>query len=123
MNILDNIKLSYEYIGFDTRKTMTKMNDYKVTLKYNKKQLTVKYSIGTALTEKHINVKSVMYSLLLDGDCASYNFNDFCDNYGYDNDSIKALKIYNECINTSKKLHNMFSENELKELQELLQDY
>lgn len=121
MTILNNIKLSYEYIGYNTRDNMAKMNDYKVTLKYNKKQLTVDYSIGSALNESDINVKSVMSALLLD--MVECDFNEFCDNFGYDNDSIKALNIYKQCEKIMYKMNKMFSASELNEMRELLTDY
>ena len=123
MTILDNIKLTYNYTGYNTRKNMPKMNDYKVTLKYNNKQLTINYSMGKALTEKDLTVKSVIYSLLLDSDSANYDFSEFCDNYGYDNDSISANNIYKQCVKIARKFNNMFTKNEIQELQDLLQDY
>lgn len=123
MNILDNIKLTYNYIGFNTRKSMPAMNDYKVTLKYNNKQLTINYSMGKALSEKDLTVKSVIYSLLLDSDSASYDFNEFCANYGYYEKPITALNVYKQCKKIAVKFNNMFSKNEIQELQNLLQDY
>ncbi len=66
---------------------------------------------------------SVLYSLLLDSDCGHELFEDFCDNFGYDQDSIKALEIYKACQKNAKQLNNMFTQKQLEELRELLEDY
>lgn len=66
---------------------------------------------------------SVLYSLLLDSDCGYELFEDFCDNFGYDQDSIKALEIYKTCQKNAKQLTNLFTHEQLEVLRELLEDY
>ncbi len=34
-------------------------------------------------------------------------FENFCDNYGYERDSIKAFKIYQECLNFERKIKGL----------------
>jgi len=46
----------------------------------------------------------VLECLKSDCEAGSMSFDDFCDNFGYDNDSIKALDIYRDCMDTAKKL-------------------
>lgn len=66
-------------------------------------------------------VTDVMYCLVSDAQCAEYgDFDDFCDNLGYDNDSREAERIYNACRDTFFKLRSMFN---LEQLSELFQDY
>ena len=69
------------------------------------------------------NQASVLYSLLMDGDSGYELFDDFCDNYGYDNDSIKAHNIYEACQKIAGKMRKFFSTEERNKLQELLEDY
>lgn len=66
---------------------------------------------------------SVLYSLLLDANCVEETFPNFCANFGYDEDSRKALDIYLQCQAISNTLHKVFSSKELEQLEELLQDY
>lgn len=66
---------------------------------------------------------SVLYCLLADAISAEQNFNDWCNNFGYDNDSIKAFKTYQACCDTLEKMRNIFSGKQRAELSELLQDY
>lgn len=42
--------------------------------------------------------------LRLDSEAANESFSNWCANFGYDNDSIKALNTYNACVETARKL-------------------
>ena len=66
---------------------------------------------------------SVLYSLLLDYDYAYELFEDFCDNLGYDQDSIKALEIYKACQKNAKQLKEVFTYSQLNVIRELLEEY
>lgn len=46
----------------------------------------------------------VLECLKLDVECGSMSFVDFCDNFGYSDDSLSALDIYRACQDTAKKL-------------------
>lgn len=49
-----------------------------------------------------------------------YSFEDFCESFGYDNDSIKAHKTYTE---VQAQYHFMMRMPCLDEINEILQDY
>ena len=66
---------------------------------------------------------SVLSSLLLDSSSAEQNFHDWCDELGYDKDSIKAQGIYNACCETLTKMRAFFTGTERQEIQDILQDY
>jgi hypothetical protein len=66
---------------------------------------------------------SVLYSLLLDSSGAEQNFLDWCGDYGYDSDSMKAHKIYTDCCEQLQKVRVFFTNEERQAMQELLQDY
>lgn len=65
----------------------------------------------------------IMYSLLSDADAGNYSFQDFCDNFGYSSDSIKAFNIYQECEKTSKNIRKVFTSEQLQQMQIALEDY
>lgn len=50
-------------------------------------------------------------------------FEEFCSDYGYDEDSRRAEKIYIACIKEYKDLTRIFSEDQLAELISLCSDY
>lgn len=62
----------------------------------------------TAKPQKPKNI-DILYSLFLDADAANENFDDWCDNYGYSNNSIKALNIYKSCLETATAIRKYFS--------------
>lgn len=64
----------------------------------------------------------ILYSLLLDAGAADESFDDWCDNYGEDNDSIKAFNVYRACCETAGHLRRIFNREELTALQEAVRD-
>ena len=46
----------------------------------------------------------ILTSLYLDSQSGQMSFDDFCDSMGYSNDSIKALDVYRQCMDTARKL-------------------
>ena len=67
--------------------------------------------------------KGVLYSLILDMQCGDENYQDFCDNYGYDQDSRKALKTYLACQENGNKLKSIFNNEELEFINSQLEEY
>lgn len=124
-NILLNINLEVkeafktdEDLKDDWRKNA---NKYQVKISYFNKFYVTDYYMGRALTCEP-NKKDVLSSMLLD-DVSYLDFDDFCYEFGYDNDSIKSLKTYEACQRETKALHNMFDSDEIDMLRELLEDY
>lgn len=70
---------------------------------------------------KPLNIDDILYSLLLDSQAGAESFDDFCDNFGYDNDSIKANEIYKDCQKNAKKVKTFISN--LDEANELFSNY
>ena len=46
-------------------------------------------------------------------------FKDFCGDYGYEQDSIKALQTFRRCSAFAKRLRTFFTDAELEQLQEI----
>lgn len=130
-NILSNIKL-YIKRADKTREDMSDewkktANKWKVKLVYFNKEYITDFYMGSGLVNEMGNPqkptkKDVLYSMIMD-DVNNMNFNDFCNEFGYDNDSIKALKIYKACLKETEAYYNMFNNKEREILRELLQDY
>ena len=53
----------------------------------------------------------VLSSLLMDAQCGSDTFEDFCANLGYDSDSRKAESIYRECQSCLGAMRRAFGTN------------
>lgn len=66
---------------------------------------------------------SVLYCLLLDSSALDTSFTYWADEFGYDQDSLKALNIYNSCCDNAKLLNTVFNRQQQNDLSELLEDY
>jgi hypothetical protein len=66
---------------------------------------------------------TIMHSLLLDSDAGSMSFNDWCSDFGYDNDSIKAFKAYQSCCEIAAILNKLFTREQLAAMREALADF
>ena len=124
-NILLNINLEVKEV-FKTDEDLKddwkkNANKYQVKIGYFGKSYVTDYYMGSALTRKP-SKKDVLYSMLLD-DVSGIDFDAFCGEFGYNNDSIKALEAYKACQRETKAYYNMFDDEEREILQELLQDY
>lgn len=85
------------------------------------------YSMG-AITEnkkKPIlpDIADVMYSLVMDSEATEYEFEDWAANFGYEEDSRSAEKIYNECLQIGLKMLRTIGSDALADLELLFQDY
>lgn len=67
---------------------------------------------------------NVMHCVLSDGRAIdSGGFSEWCNEFGYSDDSIKAKACYDACLQCGLKLRAAFGEAVLNELYELFQDY
>jgi hypothetical protein len=94
---------------------------YRVTLSKPAARLTFDFWSSIADAEK--GIKTVRpYSVLacISGDAYTpETFADFCGEYGYESDSIKALQTFRRCSAFAKRLRAFFTEAELEQLQEI----
>lgn len=75
-------------------------------------------------TEIEPKLADVMYSLVMDSDVINYaTFEEWATNYGYDEDSRQAEKVYRACLEIALKFRSGVGEAKLNELREVFQDY
>ena len=107
---------------------------YSVSIGKGKNMFTTSYKCGLGHVikskVKYIEDKpkkpsnsDIIYFLLLDSEASDYSFSDWCDNFGFDSDSISAFNIYQQCENIAKQLKKVFSREQIKAMREALQDY
>ena len=118
--IKDLVKANKVCLG---KSKQTSGNEYSVVLKYNGNSITMLF---------HDNYKNesekddFLYALLMDAMAYENCFNlaDFMDEFGYDyEDKDKAEKAYKACEKQYNKLHRLFTEEEIKELQNEFEDF
>lgn len=126
---------------------------YRLALKYNNKTFTFSFhdSVRNYEEGKNLNKEDALYCVLTDSYCYedTRNIKDFLNAFGYDEfdlypyiengytladlysfasgvdvDQLRAgLKAYRGCKRAFEKLHEIFTEKELEELQEEFQNY
>lgn len=71
------------------------------------------------------SLPDVLYSLFSDGSAFfdAESFEEWAGNYGYDEDSRTAERMFQECQETGRKLARAFTAAEIQELREAFQDY
>jgi hypothetical protein len=80
------------------------------------------YSMGSA-HKGAPKLLDVLASLLLDARCADEPFESWCADMGYDTDSRRALATYEACAVIGKEMRQLFTRDELRELDEIFADY
>lgn len=75
-------------------------------------------SIADARENKHPSAYDVLACISSDA-YTPETFEDFCAEYGYESDSIKALQMFRRCDRFAKRLRAFFTESELNELAEI----
>lgn len=107
---MKKITLSTEYgVKTDWNKLddwQKKAHPYTVTLKYDRRQMTIPFFMGPALTNEPTE-EDVIPCLISDYYAADYAFEDFCNEFGYDTDSRNAEKIYKQIQQQNKKFSKL----------------
>lgn len=68
-------------------------------------------------------VAGPLHSVVMDGSAANESFNDWCSNFGYDPDSMKAFRTYQDCCDIGQRARAFFGSTLMAKIEELLQDY
>ncbi len=102
-------------------KPWTGVNSYTATLRFGKRKFVTGYRMGSA--HKHPpKAAEVVSSLISDAESGIYTFEDFCGNFGYDQDSRAAENVWKACVRSSKAFRK-FLGNSFSEVAEAAQDY
>lgn len=85
-------------------------NPYTVTLRFQGRRLTCDFFTGSGWT-KEPNAADVLSSLVLDANCGDMTFEEFCQEFGYDEDSRKAERTWRQCKRMSPKVRQFLGEH------------
>jgi hypothetical protein len=100
---------------------------YRVFLRYNGKNTSFLFGDslqngydGIMAADKPQEYKNTILDIIVSESIQLEDFKDFCESFGYDEDSRKAYRIYKKCVRQSEKIHKLFSDSELEQLDEEL---
>lgn len=96
------------------------MDHWRCVLKANGKTYTFYYSQGYGYHHAEPVLTSVLESLANDYDPNDMTFEEFCSEYGYDEDSRKAEKVYRAVRKETQALDRLFGEEGMENLRDIL---
>jgi hypothetical protein len=78
---------------------------FDVELEFDKRSIVIEYSCTNVPEQSR-----VFECLVVDARSGAYTFEEFCDEFGFNNDSIKDRRIYKACKKNSAKLLELLGE-------------
>lgn len=128
---LEALPVKIEYVAEVPSKWAGNVDQWRVTIssRAGSRWHSFDYFTGLGLRTKPNSrpkkpkVADVLHSLIMDASAADENFHDWCANFGYSDDSIKAMNTYKACLEVAVALRKHFSADTLHQVRELLQDY
>lgn len=129
---VETLPIGIEYVGETIRDGDWRCDQWRVTLSNKMGQWTTDYFTG--LGHRKVNkwkeskpvkpdVLGVLHSLFMDAQIADQNFIDWCADFGYSDDSMKAFNIYKQCCETAVHLRKYFSPEIRAQIQSAIEDY
>lgn len=113
-----DIKIEYFDYNYHFEGDKDKRDIYSVVLKRGNREYAFKFGQSLANTHKKEPSEYDILTCLTTYDPGT--FEEFCWDYGYSDDSIKALNIYNKVVDEFKSLCNLYSDAELSMLGEIV---
>lgn len=77
------------------------------TFEYDGREMEVPFYMGKGHNGARPTKEEVLNALFLDAESTDSDFNDWCNELGYDNDSIRALETYNNCVKIADDLKHL----------------
>ena len=126
----DNIE-SFDYFTGTGHRVIFKLEQYEIERKalascVNKRSImaeNIRANMADCVKPFAPFAAGVLSALINDGQASYQSFNEWCAEYGYDSDSMKAFRTYQACCETGEKIRRIFTRQQISELAELLADY
>lgn len=129
---IEALPVKITYVGETTRDGDRKCDQWRVEISNKLGMWSTDYFTGLGLRNKpdawgqrkpkKPSVADVLYALFMDASASDYNFSDWCDEYGYSDDSIKALNVYKDCLDTATALRKYFSPDQRLAIHSIIQE-
>jgi hypothetical protein len=130
---IETLPVKITYVGETVRDNAWKCDQWRVELSNKLGMWSTDYFTGLGLRTKprtswdsprpkKPTIADVLYSLFTDASAADYNFSDWCDTFGYSDDSIKALNTYKACLEIATALRKYFSPDQRKAIQSIIEE-
>lgn len=144
---IETLPVKIDYVGETVRDGDWKCDQWRVEISSKAGYWTTDYFTGTGLRREvkglramHIKtikmvgsrwvsaepvkpkIADVLYSLFNDARASELNFHDWCAEYGYSDDSIKALNTYKQCLEIGTMLRKHFSPEHRQTIESIISE-
>lgn len=130
---IESLPVKITYVGETVRDGGWKCDQWRVELSNKLGMWSTDYFTGLGLRNKKNvlwgterpkkpAIADVLYSLFNDASAADYNFSDWCDTFGYSDDSIKALNTYKACLEIATALRKYFSPDQRAAIKSIIEE-
>lgn len=129
---IESLPVKIDYVGETVRDGDWRCDHWRVTLSNKSGQWVTDYFTGLGHRKvdkwkqsKPVKPKiiGVLHSLFMDAQAADQNFIDWCADFGYSDDSMKAFSIYKQCCETGLMLRKYFDPKTREAIQAVIEDY
>jgi len=129
---IEALPVKIDYVGETMRKDWH-CDQWRITIGNRLGYWTTEYFTGMGLRStkpcqqwdkarpKKPTVSDVLYSLFMDAEAADYNFSEWCETFGYSDDSIHALNVYRQCLETATNLRKYFTPKQRNSIKTIIQ--
>lgn len=129
---LASLPIKIDYVGETVRDSDWRCDQWRVIISNKSGQWMTDYftGLGHRKTNKwkeskpvKPDVLGVLHSLFMDAQAADQNFIDWCADFGYSDDSMKAFSMYKQCCETAVQLRKYFDSETRAQIEQLIEDY
>lgn len=130
---IEALPVKIDYVGETIRDNSWKCDQWRISITSKAGFWSTDYFTGTGLRRKpkaswdspkpvKPKVADVLYSLFNDAQASDLNFHDWCDEYGYSDDSIKAMNTYKQCLEIATYLRKHFSPDQRAAIEAIISE-
>ena len=130
---IESLPVKIDYVGETIRDNDWKCDQWRVSVTSKAGFWSTDYFTGLGHRTKSRNtwdkpkpvkpkIADVLYSLFSDAQAADLNFHDWCAEFGYSDDSIKALNTYKQCLEIGTMLRKHFSPDQRASIQAIVSE-
>ena len=108
--MLQSIDFNVTY-GAENNPYFKEADAWTCTFGYDGREIGVAFYMGVGHGGKEPEKEDVLDALFMDASAKDFSFEEWCAEFGYNDDSISALETYKACLNHAEELEYLLGSN------------
>lgn len=96
------------YVPAESSADLWEHRAYRATITYRGRVTHLTYRAGMSIPAGNINPRDILASMVSDATAADHSFAEFCNEYGYDESTADARRIYRACDAQFQRIRRIF---------------